>query len=469
MTNLSSLRSLGPVAALLVAGACRAAPPYRPEPLQPAAHTARVAARDVGGQGVAAYAASLARLNPQAPGVYDATDGLDLAEAEAVALLFNPELRMARLEARVPLIAARHAGLPEDPELDLDLLRILESVSSPWVLGGALRFTIPLSGRLPAERQAACAEAGAAIEAARAAEGRVLADLRVTWSQWTGTGERAALIEAHLQEFDRLLEIATVLHEAGQISTADIGALELEHLQREDQVNVLRAEQARLEGVLRRTMGLGPDAALHLVPGFGAPAPALDADGDARWLREQNLELAEARARHAATEAALALEVQRRQPDLRLGPSAESDAGSARIGVGGGLTLPIANGNRQAIAEARARRDAARGAYDARLEILLADLREARAEATRLGARRAWLEERLAPRTERQLGELRRLSEVGDMDVLLLQGALGALLDTKADLLDLRRDEALVDARIRALIAPLETPLWRDRTLGGPR
>jgi outer membrane protein TolC len=468
MRKSSPFRTAALAAPLVLACACQAAR-YRPQPLQPAAHLQRVASRDLGSQGVAAYAASLARLNPGAPGVFDAADGLDAAEAEIVALLFNPELRMARLEARVPLLAARHAGLPEDPELDLDLLRIVEGISSPWVLGGALRFTVPLSGRLAAERRAACADADAAVRTARAAEGRVLAGLRATWNEWTSAGERLALVGAYLEEFDSLLSIARTQREAGQIGGPELGALELERLQREDQMQVLRAAQERLEATIRRTLGLVPDAPVTLLPGFTAAAPDLDPEVERTRLRENNLELAEARARHDLAEAELALEMQKQLPDLRLGPSAESDAGSPRIGVGSGLTLPLVNANRQAVAEARARRDAARGAYEARLEMLLADLHEARAEAARLRARRAWLQARMAPRTEQQLAELRQLSELGDMDVLLLQGGLGALLDTKAQLLELRRDEALADARIHALISPLDTPLWRDRTVRGTR
>lgn len=463
----SSLR-LGAIVALLFLGACRMQA-YRPVPLRPEAHVGHVAARSAGAQEVAAYAAALARLDAGAPGPFNPDDGLTLAEAEVVALVFHPELRLARLEARVPALAARHAGVAEDPELEFDVLKIVESVAKPWVLGGSLSFTVPLSGRLRAERAAAHAEAGAAQQAARVAEGRVLATLREAWNRWTHTGERLSLVGDYALEVDALLGIAKLQGEAQQIGEAELGALELARLEREDERNVLLAEHERQSAAIRRAMGLAPQAPVDLVPGFGAAAPPANDIDETVTLRQRNLELAEAHARYAAAESTLALEMQKQHPDLHLGPATESDGGSARVGVVGGISLPLWNANRQGVAEALGRRDAARGAYEVRLEVLAGDLSEARADVARAKARQTWIQERLAPRAERQLAALRKLSELGEMDVLLLQGGLGALFESKAKLLDLRADEAQAEARVRALIAPLETPLWLSRERQGCR
>ena len=61
---------------------------------------------------VRAFAAALDRAEggSQAEG-FDPSDGLSLAEAEAVVLVFNPDLRQARLEANVTRATAAHAGL----------------------------------------------------------------------------------------------------------------------------------------------------------------------------------------------------------------------------------------------------------------------------------------------------------------------------------------------------------------------
>ena len=147
--------------ALLLACPCTlvACQRYRPRPLDLPRHHAAVEARDPSATDVVAYANGLAAVSGGA-GTYDPSDGLSLDEAEVVALYFNPQLRVARLRADVPRFGAAEAGRWQDPEFGIDAERIIESVEHPWVLGGTLSFTIPLSGRLGVEKEQARAEAG---------------------------------------------------------------------------------------------------------------------------------------------------------------------------------------------------------------------------------------------------------------------------------------------------------------------
>src|SRR5687768_15526793 len=138
------MKSAPRVIPLLILCLCGCAQ-YTPAPLDPSADLAELMARSPASGDVAAYARSLAEHDPAAVR-YDPSDGLSLAEAEVVALFFNPSLRAARLKAAVPLASAEHAGRWEDPELVVDAERILQSVEDPWVLGGVLNFTLPLSG-----------------------------------------------------------------------------------------------------------------------------------------------------------------------------------------------------------------------------------------------------------------------------------------------------------------------------------
>src|SRR5690606_5049349 len=103
------------VALLLGIAGCQM---YEPLPLDLDAHAQAWQARDIASDEVQSYAAELARLNPDRTAPFDATDGLHLHEAELVALVFNPQLRVARLNARVERISAEHADLWDDPTLD---------------------------------------------------------------------------------------------------------------------------------------------------------------------------------------------------------------------------------------------------------------------------------------------------------------------------------------------------------------
>src|SRR5688500_9857716 len=83
---------------------------YQRRPLDFARHRAGWEARDVASAPVSEYAQRLSALGHPQGGKFDTSDGLTLPEAEVVALFFNPQLRIARLRARVPLLGAREAG-----------------------------------------------------------------------------------------------------------------------------------------------------------------------------------------------------------------------------------------------------------------------------------------------------------------------------------------------------------------------
>ncbi|MGE3755019.1 MAG: TolC family protein [Planctomycetota bacterium] len=408
--------------------------------------------------GVRAYAATLARLAPTQPGPYDPTDGLTLAEAEVVALFFNPGLRMARLEARVPALAARQAGRPPDPRLQLDVLRIVESVASPWILASGLQLTVPVAGRLGAERAHALAEADVARREAYAAEVETIATLREAWNTWSAVGERVALVSAHLEGLGGVLGLARAQREGNQIGEPELRVLEIERVRSQGRLEALQREGQRHELALKRLMGLAPEAAVALVPSFTADAEPLDVATERERLREASPALALAHARHVESERSLRLAMLERQDDASLAPLVESEDGEARLGGTLDIPLVVGDGNRQAIAEALARRDAARGTLEARQDDLMGELADRHAAWEAAKARDAWVREHVAPLADQQLAELQTLGELGDLDVLILKDALTSLLEAKEELLDARLERAQASARIHTLVTPLRTP-----------
>src|SRR5688572_17711544 len=153
------MRHLLPVLALALVAGCQS---YKAVPLDLVAYQNNWAARDPASPAVVDYARQLALASGRSDATFNPSDGLSLQEAEVVALFFNPRLRVARLKAQATKVGAAEAGRGEDPVLRVDAERIVQSVQHPWVIGGLLDLTIPLSGRLPLERQQATAEAAVA-------------------------------------------------------------------------------------------------------------------------------------------------------------------------------------------------------------------------------------------------------------------------------------------------------------------
>ena len=140
-----------PLGAAIILGALAGCATYQADPLDLPAHRAAWQTRTAGDESVRAFAQ---RLETESPGAvaFDPDDGLSVREGELVALVYNPDLRVARLHAGVAAADADHAGRWDDPGLSFDVMRITESVANPWIVAGGLSVTVPISGRLAAER-----------------------------------------------------------------------------------------------------------------------------------------------------------------------------------------------------------------------------------------------------------------------------------------------------------------------------
>lgn len=431
----------------LVLTACQ---PYAPSPLDLSAYNARVGARAAFGPEVAAYAERLRTPSTQ-PSQFDASDGLSLGEAEVMALFFNPELRLARLKAEVPRVGAAEAGRWEDPELGIDGERITESVEHPWVLGGVLNLTIPISGRLGVERDKAKSEATAGELRALAEERRLLAELRAAWAEWSAATERAALTRQLVAELDPVVERTERLRAAGELDPVDARLLRIERVSQAGKLQRYEADARVAEVELKARLGLFPTADVKLVPAIpvanvwaaGVHLPAVIAEHPRVRL---------ARAEYEVAERTLKLEVRKQYPDLKIGGGFGTDEGDERVLFGAALPLPLFNANRRAIAEARAGREVARAAAEAEYERLMAEASVAQVRLDAARARLAYVEKELTPLADQQVADAARLGELGDFNTLVLLEALKTAHEAKLEILDARLNVALGSRRLEALL-----------------
>lgn len=386
-----------------------------------------------------------------------AADGLELREAQRLALLLNLRLQAGFAELGVERADYAQAGLLQNPSLGLAFLwpsgggqtrygfDLLQSVSSAWELGDRRAQAQALldlrilelsrfAGELVAETKAAFLEALAAQAAAAAAdEDRSVAE------------RLAALAErrASLGEADRL--------EAGLARA-------------EGQAAKLAAERARLEVALTRQRLAGQ---LSLGAGLGdvlliAPDPAPAAAAAPLGLEAvRRLDLCALDAALAAARAELELERGRRRPATQLGVSGERpERGSAMTfltGLAGSISLPIFDQNLAQVARAEAQlasleKQRAALAAEIELELEAAERRRAAAAAALFE-----IEAGLLPTAADNRALALRLFELGERDLSAALAAERAWLRARGLEAEARLELGLAELALeRALGASLE-------------
>ncbi len=386
-------------------------------------------------------------------GAFDPSDGLSLAEAEAVLLVFNAPLRLARLEAGVAQATARHAGQWADPVLGVDLERIV-SGQGGWVTGTVLGLTIPISGRLEAEKALAGAELAAALDRLAALEWATRAALRERWVEWSAARFEAEVLDELIERLGEAASLAERQLEAGAMTRVSARLFRVELAGREADGIALRARVMELELHLRDMLGLAPHSPLTLVPGVSFAARATEADTLRELLETSNPELAAVRGAYEVAERALRTEVRRQYPDVTIGPGYGSDQGDKRILLGLSVPVPLLNRNQQAIAMAQARREVERGRFATTYEHLSSQLAIAlmRLEASR--AQRSAVETSVIPLADEQEADVRRAASLGRVEPLLLLEALKSQHDAQVRLVQARAAEALGAIRLDELIGP---------------
>jgi outer membrane protein, heavy metal efflux system len=412
-----------------------------------------------------ALAPFLARLEEHArphAGALALDDGLSLAEAQLVALAYNPGLRLARLRLGVAAAGAEHAGRWADPGLSFDVVRFVESVPDPWVATLGLAFTLPTSGVRAAERSLAVAEQRAAEAALVEAEWSLRRDVAAAWIAWSAARLRMEETERHLAGLAGLVVDAELLAERGELVRAEAALLRIALAGGRAELLRLAGEAAALEQRTRALLGLAPEAPVELVPALAAPAgetlgELLVVDDALERIERRSPLLARLRAEHAVAEEALRREIRAQAPDLALGPRLESDEGRARAGLLGALPLPLWNANRRAIAEARAARELARVAIDAGREELVGLHAQARVRLAALEAQRAELEATLIPLALAQLADARALMRLGEGSALLLFESLAGAIRSRLELIAAREAEALARVELAHLLGPAES------------
>lgn len=437
-----------PLALALIAGGCQK---YERRPLELGRHMDGFLARTAIDPEPTTDPAGIAAARG-----YDLADGVSLAEAEAVALVWNADLRLARLRAGITRATAENSGLWEDPVVAVDLTRIIQSVEHPWKLAATIGLTLPISGRLEIEKQRA--GLGHLVELLRVAQSEwtVRASIRRAWAEHRALAERSEAGESFVRGSDEVLTIVDAMEQAGELTRIEARLFRIERAARLTELTLTRSQLREAELRLKSLMGLSPDAPLT----FRSASPAPEADllpvASARRdrLREASPELAVSAAEYEAAEKALELAVREQYPDLVLGPGYGKDEGQDEVLLGISAPLPVFNGNRRAIAEARAQRELSRANAETTLERLLARLAATEIRLTAARERRGILEADIVPMVEGQFADARRVAQLGEVNTLVLLESLARRHETRLRLIDAELDEATAAIDLQELLGP---------------
>ena len=379
---------------------------------------------------------------------------LTLAEARTVALFYNPALRAARMKAQVPVLSATKAGLWDDPELSFDGLRILKSVDKPWIIGSSLGFTLPLSGRLGVERARANVEGRAALVEAWAVEQEIVSQLETEWADLAAAMRALEATKSAQRELGEVVAITKRLEDAGELIATEAIVFRVAESRALLETQRLARNAFESEGRITALLGLVPWTPIVFNVGE-VPSQSLTIP-DRTALLERNPSVTLREAEYEVAEESLRLEVRRQYPDLTIGPAYGNEDGESRLGLGFSLPLPVFNGNKQAIVEATARRDAARSAWEESIHGAMTELSRLEARLAAVEERRTELKAGVAALSESQLAAARRLADQGEVNALLLLEALRTRQEVILEQIETDAERERLYAAVRAL-AP-ETP-----------
>ncbi len=432
---------------------------YERKPLDLAEHSDAWHARSPVSQPVLEFASQLDEQSDR-PTTFDPSDGISIAEGEVIALVFNADLRLARARAEVAAATADNAGLWEDPVFQIDVLRITESVANPWIVSPGLALTIPLSGRLEAEKDRADAAVQAELYRVAEAEWNVRLQLRRTWARWSALQLRIDETRALLDGLDSLVASTSRLAEAGELVRTEAALFAIERLQQRTKLRRFEGEATEVELGLRMQLGLAPEAPVTFVAALHVDDLLVNASAD---VAVTNLTLARLRAEYEVAEQSLRRAILKQYPDLTIGPAYESDEGQSRVGFLGAIPIPILNANRQEIAETTAARALARAEIETMYERTIGALAAVRVRAQSLADQRTAIEMDVIPLVDAQLKDARQLLQLGEGGALVLLESLTRAQDTKLELIDLRLRQVVTASEFDMLVGP-KLPTTIDRS-----
>jgi outer membrane protein TolC len=354
-------------------------------------------------------------------------------------------LRVARAEAGVTLAAADNAGLWEDPMVDVSPERMLGDVMEPWKIMGGIGVTLPISGRLQAEREAAGAMHEAEILRVADLEWSTRSRLREAWAMWSFARARTRVTQQAIVDLRDMIGIVERVAAAGGLSRLESSMYRIELASMEVDARRDALEEGVREQAVRRLLGLPPASGITLderLAFCASEQPVIDPN---------HPRLLMAQAEYEASERELAAEIRMQYPDVTLGPGIGREEGERLVTLDMSIPLPMLNANRGGIAKARATREVARAKAIAMQEEMIGEAAEMLVELQMRRTERELTESQVIPLIDQQSADVRRVTAIGEVNLRMILDSVLQRARAKLRILEARREESLVVIRLGEL------------------
>ncbi len=304
-----------------------------------------------------------------APVTLDFSRPLTADELAVIAVLVNPDLKATRAKLGVAEAQVFEAGLLPDPTLAIGLD---PPTSSQPGLVNAFNFGVSWDILGLVTRSAA-------RRAAQARRVQVRED--VAWNEWMVANQtrqiayRIAYLQAQYgiasgaaDTASRLLESSRRNLNRHDITIDAFAVREVAYLDARDKALALSRTLEKARQELNKNLGLPPAEAVPIAKPANHENLSFDAPALFEIARNRRLDLVALRAGYLAQEYQLQRDLLARFPQINLGLNRARDTGDVRtIGFSVGISLPIFNGGRGAVAIAQVTREQLRAEYVARL------------------------------------------------------------------------------------------------------
>lgn len=267
------------------------------------------------------------------------------------ALQNNPEIKAAKAMWQASTKRPSQEGTLPDPMIGVDWQNVtFDSITLDEAENSMLRFSfeqeIPFPGKLSLKKKIAARDSEAEEKSYRAAERKVIADLKVAYYDWYLAGKAIEITERNQELLRKFTKIAEVKYEVGKGIQQDVLRAQVENSKFIEQLEVLRQKKEIIEAKIKSILNRPQDSPLGS-PGDIEKTPLTLTSEEMSELTSENAPLLAMKERQIAREEeALKLAQKELYPDFFVGAS-PGIMGRAGNGVDGiwevslGLRVPL--------------------------------------------------------------------------------------------------------------------------------
>ena len=386
---------------------------------------------------------------------FNPANGMDMTEVATLAVVNNPELKIARAGAGVAHAQLFAAGLLPDPQLSLSSDQPISGPATTSAYNFGLNYDV-----------ASLITRTARVGAARQQLHEV--NLGLLWQEWQVVQQARMLFIQRWQQKQmlRVLERYQTLFakryrqarralKQGDVTLGVAGADLTALLDANTRINTLRRQMIQTRHALNALLGLAPNVRLHLAGGPKVATLGRRQINRALAHLSQRPDLLALKAGYESQEQRLREAVLAQFPALNVGITRARDTGGVNTaGVGVTLTLPFLNGNRGNIAIQRATRAQIYTVYQARLDQAYGQVDQLLAEQALLKKQYRRVQASL-PALEAMARKARYAFSAGNLDVLSYVTLETSLLKRRSEAISLRQSLLEVRVALQTLVGSL--------------